>query len=170
MIRSKPEELIRKNMARFVDNEIIPVAQELDNKGEFPREIVQKLARMGIFGIRYPRHKGGAGGNTTLFCIICEEISRGLLSVASIAAMQSLMGTNFLFHNGTPEMFEEYFLPAMRGEKIGCFCMTEPDAGSDLGAITTRATQVDDGYLINGMKTWVTDGPEASFYTVMCQD
>jgi alkylation response protein AidB-like acyl-CoA dehydrogenase len=66
-------------------------------------------------------------------------------------------------------MREQYFLPAMRGEKIGCFCMTEPDAGSDLGAITTRAERVDGGYRINGMKTWVTDGPEASFYTVMCQ-
>jgi alkylation response protein AidB-like acyl-CoA dehydrogenase len=169
MIRSNPEELIRKNIARFVDNEIIPIAQELDNKGEFPRDIFNKLSKMGLFGIRYPRHRGGAGGNTTLFCIICEEISRGLLSVASIVAMQSLMGTNFLFHHGTEEMFEEFFLPAMRGEKIGCFCMTEPDAGSDLGAITTRAIEVDEGYLINGMKTWVTDGPEASFYTVMCQ-
>ncbi len=169
MIRSNPEELVRKNIARFVDKEIIPIAQELDNHGEFPREIFQKLALMGIFGIRYPRHKGGTGGNTTLFCIICEEVSRGLLSVASITAMQCLMGTNFLFHSGTPEMLDQYFLPAMRGEKIGCFCMTEPDAGSDLGAITTRATEVEEGYLINGMKTWVTDGPEASFYTVMCQ-
>ncbi len=169
MIRSNPEELIRKNIARFVDNEIIPIAQELDNRAEFPREIFQMLARMGIFGIRYPRSKGGAGGNTTLYCIICEEISRGLLSAGSIVAMQCLMGTNFLFQYGTDEMREKYFLPAMRGEKIGCFCMTEPDAGSDLGAITTRATEVDDGYLINGMKTWVTDGPEADFYTVMCQ-
>lgn len=169
MIRSNPEELIRKNIARFVDTEIIPVAQELDKNGEFPREIFKKLAQMGIFGIRYPRSKGGAGGNTTLYCIICEELARGLVSVASITAMQCLMGTNFLFHHGADEMREQFFLPAMRGEKIGCFCMTEPDAGSDLGAITTRATQVDDGYLINGMKTWVTDGPEASFYTVMCQ-
>ncbi len=169
MIRSNPEELIRKTIARFVDTEIIPVAQKLDKEAEFPREIFQKLAKMGIFGIRYPVKKGGAGGNTTLYCIICEELARGLVSVASITAMQCLMGTNFLFHHGTDEMREEYFLPAMRGEKIGCFCMTEPDAGSDLGAITTRATEVEGGYLINGMKTWVTDGPEASFYTVMCQ-
>jgi alkylation response protein AidB-like acyl-CoA dehydrogenase len=169
MIRSNPEELIRKTMARFVDKEIIPVAQALDKEGEFPRDVFQKLAQMGVFGIRYPLNKGGAGGNTTLYCIICEELARGLVSVASIAAMQCLMGTNFLFHHGTDDMRERYFLPAMRGEKIGCFCMTEPDAGSDLGAITTRATEVEDGYLINGMKTWVTDGPEASFYTVMCQ-
>ncbi|MFH1115896.1 MAG: acyl-CoA dehydrogenase family protein [Pseudomonadota bacterium] len=169
MIRSNPEELIRHNIARFVDNEIVPIAQELDHKGEFPRGIFKKLAGMGVFGIRYPRHKGGSGGNSTLYCIICEEVARGLMSAASITAMQCLMGTNFLFQYGTAEMHEKYFLPAMRGEKIGCFCMTEPDAGSDLGAISTRAVEVDDGYLINGMKTWVTDGPEASFYTVMCQ-
>jgi alkylation response protein AidB-like acyl-CoA dehydrogenase len=169
MIRSNPEELIRKTIARFVDAEIIPIAQKLDKDAEFPREIFEKLAQMGIFGIRYPLNKGGAGGNTTLYCIICEELARGLVSIASLTAMQCLMGTNFLFHYGTEEMREKYFLPAMRGEKIGCFCMTEPDAGSDLGAITTRATEVEGGYRINGMKTWVTDGPEASFYTVMCQ-
>ncbi|MFH0825140.1 MAG: acyl-CoA dehydrogenase family protein [Pseudomonadota bacterium] len=169
MLRSNPEELVRKTIARFVDAEVIPAAQELDKNAEFPREIFHKLAGMGVFGIRYPRNKGGAGGNTTLYCIICEELARGLVSAASITAMQCLMGTNFLFHYGTDEMREKYFIPAMRGEKIGCFCMTEPDAGSDLGAITTRATEVDGGYLINGMKTWVTDGPEAGFYTVMCQ-
>ena len=169
MLRSDPEKLIRATIARFVDNEVIPIAEELDKKGEFPRELFQKLAGMGVFGIRYPRGKGGAGGNTTLYCIICEELARGLMSLASITAMQCLMGTNFLFHYGSPEMHAAFFLPAMRGEKIGCFCMTEPEAGSDLGAISTRATAVDDGYLINGMKTWVTDGPEANFYTVLCQ-
>jgi len=169
MLRSDPEKLIRQTMARFVDQEVIPIAEELDSEGEFPHELFQQLAEMGVFGIRYPRGKGGAGGNTTLYCIICEELARGLMSLASITAMQCLMGTNFLFHYGSDQMREDYFLPAMRGEKIGCFCMTEPEAGSDLGAITTRSTAVDDGYLINGMKTWVTDGPEASFYTVLCQ-
>ena len=148
MLRSDPEKLIRTTIARFVDNEVIPIAEELDKKGSFPRELFRQLAEMGVFGIRYPRSKGGAGGNTTLYCIICEELARGLLSLASITAMQCLMGTNFLFHYGSDEMREEYFLPAMRGEKIGCFCMTEPEAGSDLGAITTRAVEVDNGYLM----------------------
>ena len=169
MIRSNPEEMIRKSIARFVDNELIPRAQDLDNSGEFPMELFQKLATMGVFGIRYPRNKGGAGGNTTLYCIICEELARGLMSMAAITGLQCLMGTNFLFYHGTDQMHEQFFLPAMRGEKIGCFCMTEPEAGSDLGALSTRATEVKDGYLINGMKTWVTDGPKASFYTVLCQ-
>jgi len=169
MIRSKPEELIRQNIARFVETELLPQAQDLDNKGDFPMTLFQELAGMGIFGIRYPRAKGGAGGNTTLYCIICEELARGLMSMAAITAMQCLMGTNFLFHHGTAEMHADFFMPAMRGEKIGCFCLTEPEAGSDLGAVATSATKVSDGYLINGMKTWVTDGPKASFYTVLCQ-
>jgi alkylation response protein AidB-like acyl-CoA dehydrogenase len=169
MLRSNAEALIRKTMSRFVDNELIPQAKEIDEKGEFPFEIIQELGRMGIFGIRYPKEKGGAGGNNTLFCIICEELARGLMSVAAISAMQSLMGTNFLFHFGTEEIKDKYFHPAMRAEKIACFCLTEPEAGSDLGNVTTSAVATGEGYVVNGMKTWVTNGPVADFYTVLCQ-
>ncbi|RPI77744.1 MAG: acyl-CoA dehydrogenase [Desulfobacteraceae bacterium] len=169
MIRSNTEQLIRQNIARFVDNELIPRAQEIDEKGEFPKEMFQEMAKMGIFGIRYPKDKGGAGGNTTLYCIICEELARGLMSVAATTAMQCLMGTNFLFHFGSKELHEEYFLPAMKGEKITCFCLTEPEAGGDLGNVSTIATKTKDGYVLNGLKTWVTNGPVASFYTILCQ-
>lgn len=169
MIRSNPEKLVRKSIARFVDNELIPKAQELDEKGEFPRDMLRKVADMGVFGIRYPKKKGGSGGNTTLYCILCEELARGLVSVAAISAMQGLMGTNFMFRYGTDKMRDKYFLPAVRGEKFACFCLTEPDAGSDLGAVSTRASKTGDGYVINGMKTWVTNGPVADFYTVLCQ-
>jgi alkylation response protein AidB-like acyl-CoA dehydrogenase len=168
-MRSNAEQLIRKSIARFVDTELKPRAQEIDEKGEFPMEIFQAMGRMGVFGIRYPKGKGGSGGNTTLYCIICEELARGLMSAAATTAMQCLMGTNFLFHFGTPEMHEKYFLPAMRGEKIACFCLTEPEAGGDLGNVSTLATKTADGYALNGLKTWVTNGPVASFYTVLCQ-
>jgi len=169
MLRSKPEELIRKTMGKFVDTELIPRAQEIDEKGEFPMEMFQMIGKMGVFGIRYPKNKGGSGGNTTFYCVICEELARGLMSVAAITAMQCLMGTNFLFHYGTEEMHQEYFLPAMKGEKVSCFCLTEPEAGSDLGNVSTLATKTKDGFVINGMKTWVTNGPVADFYTVLCQ-
>lgn len=169
MIRSNPEHLIRDSMARFVDKEVIPQAQQIDASGEFPIELFRKVGEMGVFGIRYPRNKGGSGGNTTLYCIIHEELARGLMSLAAVSAMQCLMGTNFLFHFGTQEMHENFFLPAMKGEKIPCFCLTEPEAGSDLGAVTTLAQRTKDGFVINGMKTWVTNGPIADFYTVLCQ-
>jgi alkylation response protein AidB-like acyl-CoA dehydrogenase len=169
MLRSNAEQLIRKTMARFVDTELIPKAQEIDEKAEFPMETFQAMAKMGVFGIRYPKEKGGSGGNTTLYCIICEELARGLMSAAATTAMQCLMGTNFLFHFGTPEMHEKYFLPAMRGEKVASFCLTEPEAGGDLGNVSTLATKTEDGYVLNGLKTWVTNGPVASFFTVLCQ-
>jgi len=168
-MRSNAEQLIRKGIARFVDTELKPRAQEIDERGEFPKEIFQAMGKMGVFGIRYPKDKGGSGGNTTLYCIICEELARGLMSAAATTAMQCLMGTNFLFHFGTPEMHEKYFLPAMRGEKIACFCLTEPEAGGDLGNVSTLAAKTADGYVLNGMKTWVTNGPVASFFTVLCQ-
>jgi alkylation response protein AidB-like acyl-CoA dehydrogenase len=169
MLRSDPEKLIRKVMARFVDEEVIPVARELDEKGEFPFDLFKKLADMGVLGIRYPKKVGGSGGNTSLYCIAMEELARGLLSLAAVTAMQCLMGTNGLYLYGTKEMHEEYLRPALRGEKIGAFQLTEPEAGSDLSAVRTLATKTDDGYVINGMKTWSTSGPYGDFHTVLCQ-
>jgi alkylation response protein AidB-like acyl-CoA dehydrogenase len=169
MLRSDPEKLIRKVMARFVDEEVIPVARELDEKGEFPFDLFKKLADMGVLGIRYPKKVGGSGGNTSLYCIAMEELARGLLSLAAVTAMQCLMGTNGLYLYGTKEMHEKYLRPALRGEKIGAFQLTEPEAGSDLSAVRTLATKTDDGYVINGMKTWSTSGPYGDFHTVLCQ-
>jgi len=169
MLRSDPEKLIRKVMARFVDEEVIPVARELDEKGEFPFDLFKKLADMGVLGIRYPKKVGGAGGNTTFYCIAMEELARGLLSLAAVTAMQCLMGTNGLYLYGTKEMHDKYLRPALRGEKIGAFQLTEPEAGSDLSAVRTLATKTSDGYVINGMKTWSTSGPYGDFHTVLCQ-
>jgi alkylation response protein AidB-like acyl-CoA dehydrogenase len=169
MLRSDLEKLHRKIMARFVDDEVIPLARELDEKGEFPSALFKKLADMGILGIRYPKKVGGAGGNTTLYCIAMEELARGLLSLAAVTAMQCLMATNGLYLYGTKEMHDEYLRPALRGEKIGAFQLTEPEAGSDLGNVRTSATKVEDGWVVNGMKTWSTSGPYGDFHTVLCQ-
>jgi alkylation response protein AidB-like acyl-CoA dehydrogenase len=169
MLRSDIEKLQRKVMARFVNEEVIPVAREKDESGEFPFDLFKKLADMGVLGIRYPKKVGGSGGNTTLYCISVEELARGLLSLAAVTAMQSLMATNGLYLYGTKEMHEEYLLPALRGEKIGAFQLTEPEAGSDLSAVRTLATKTDDGYVVNGMKTWSTSGPYGHFHTVLCQ-
>jgi len=169
MIRSDQEKLVRKTIARFVDNELIPVAQEIDEKAEFPREMFQKIAKMGVLGIRYPKKGGGAGGNTTLCCIIIEELTRGHCGAGAAVGMQCLMGTNFLFHYGTDELRKKYFYPAMRGEKVACVCMTEPEAGSDLGNVRTSAVETKDGYVINGTKTWITNAAVADFFTVLCQ-
>ena len=168
-VRSDAEKMVRATMAEFVDKEVIPIATEYDNKGEFPDHLFKKLGQMGIFGIRYPKSAGGSGGNTTLYCIAMQELARGLMSLAATTAMQCLMATNGLFLYGTKQMHEEFLYPALRGEKIGAFQLTEPNAGSDLSAVQTKATKTSDGYVINGMKTWSTSGPKADFHTVLCQ-
>ncbi|MEW6112354.1 MAG: acyl-CoA dehydrogenase family protein [Thermodesulfobacteriota bacterium] len=167
--RPTPEEMIRKSFARFTDEEIIPKAREMDEADQFPRWMFEKIAKTGAFGIRYPRSIGGAGGNTTQFCIMVEELARGSMSVAAFTAMQCLMGTNFLFEYGTPEQHERLLKPAMRGEKVASFALTEADAATDLANVKTTARPDGDDWLINGSKTWITNAPVADFFTVLCQ-
>ncbi|MCA1961438.1 MAG: acyl-CoA dehydrogenase family protein [Desulfomonile sp.] len=164
-----PEQLVRKTFARFTDEEIIPKAREMDEAEEFPRWMFEKIARTGAYGIRYPRSVGGAGGTTTQFCIMVEEIARGSMSVAAFTAMQCLMGTNFIFEYGTPEHHERLLKPAIRGEKVACFALTEADAATDLGGVKTTAVRDGDNWVINGSKTWITNAPVADFFTVLCQ-
>ncbi|MBM4249750.1 MAG: acyl-CoA dehydrogenase [Euryarchaeota archaeon] len=163
------EEMLRRTIAKFVDNEIIPVANDLDEKETFPRDLFKRLAGMGLYSIRYPKEAGGSAADNTHFCIMCEELARGSMSVAAFTAMQCLMGTDFLFKYGTPELRERYWRPAMRGEKVAAFCLTEPGGGTDLAAVTTTARKSADDVVITGYKTWVTNGPVADFYTVLCQ-
>ena len=165
---NKDYNLFRDTVARFVDNEIKPYAEEFEKKEEFPKELFDKVAKMGFFGIRYPEEIGGSNGNTTMFCIMCEELARGYLSLAAITAMQCLMGTDFIFRYGTKEHYEKYLIPAIKGEKIPGFALTEPDAGSDLSNIKTFAEKKGDRYIINGSKTWITNAPIADFFTVLC--
>lgn len=160
---------VREAFARFSDERIAPQAAALDAAHAFPRELFAELGRLGLFGMRYPQALGGAGMGLVEFCLALEEIARGSMSLAGCAAMQSLMGTKFLHLLGNEDIVERLLKPALRGEKIGAICMTEPDAGSDLGAIATRARRVEGGYVLNGRKTWVTSAPVADFFTVFAK-
>jgi alkylation response protein AidB-like acyl-CoA dehydrogenase len=160
---------VRDVFARFSDQRIAPQAAALDEAHAFPRALFEELAQMGLFGMRYPQDVGGSGMQLTEFCLALEEIARGSMSLAGCAAMQSLMGTKFLHALGSADIIERLFKPALRGEKIGAICMTEPNAGSDLDGIATGATKVDGGYVLNGQKTWVTSAPVADFFTVFAR-
>jgi butyryl-CoA dehydrogenase len=160
---------VREAFARFCDERIAPRAAALDAAHEFPRELFGELARLGLFAMRYPEEVGGSGAGLAEFCLALEEIARGSMSLAGCAAMQSLMGTKFLHMLGNADVLERLFKPALRGEKIGAICMTEPDAGSDLDAIATLARRVSGGYVLNGSKTWVTSAPVADFFTVFAK-
>jgi alkylation response protein AidB-like acyl-CoA dehydrogenase len=160
---------IRAQFARFSDERIAPQAAAIDAAHVFPRVVFDQLAAMGLFGMRYPEADGGTGLALIEFCLALEEIARGSLSVAACVAMQSLMGTKFLHMLGSADIRDRLFKPALRGEKIGAICMTEPNAGSDLDGIATQARRTAGGYLLNGQKTWVTSAPVADFFTVFAK-
>ncbi len=166
---SPEQQQVRETFARFSDERIAPQAAALDEAHAFPRALFGELAALGLFGMRYPEEAGGSGMRLAEFCIALEEVARGSMSLAGCAAMQSLMGTKFLHLLGNADIHERLFRPALRGEKIGAICMTEPNAGSDLGGISTLARRVDGGYVLNGQKTWVTSAPVADFFTVFAK-
>ena len=160
---------VRDMFARFCDEQIVPQAEALDEAHEFPWELFRKLGELGFFGMRYPEDAGGSGMDLTAFCLALAEVARGSMSLAGAVAMQSLMGTKFLHMLGNEDIRQRLFAPALLGEKIGAICMTEPNAGSDLAGITTSATKVDGGYILNGQKMWVTSAPVADFFTVFAR-
>lgn len=156
----------RRTVAKFVDAEVAPRAAEIDERGEFPLVLFRRLGELGYFALRYPEQYGGAGADMVTFCLLAEELGRGSMSVAAAAMMQSLMGTHFVFKYGTEEQRQRYLVPALRGEKIGTFALTEPGAGSDLANLTTHAERDGDDWVLRGAKTWVTSAPVADFLTV----
>jgi alkylation response protein AidB-like acyl-CoA dehydrogenase len=167
MIRFTAEqEEFRKAVARFVDAEVAPAAEAIDERAEFPTKLFKRLGELGYLGLRYPEKYGGADAGMVTYCLFAEELARGSLSVAAAAAMQSLMGTYFVYKYGSESLRARYLVPALRGELIATFGLTEPNAGSDVAAITTRAHRRGDRYVLRGTKTWVTSAPVADILTV----
>jgi|Deesub1362A_J573_1020465.scaffolds.fasta_scaffold00018_177 alkylation response protein AidB-like acyl-CoA dehydrogenase len=163
---TEEQEIFRRTLQEYVEKKVKPVANDVDKKDTFPEDLFKGLADLGCFGLRYPEEYGGVNADRVTFCIFCEEIAKGSLSLAASATMQAFMGTHFIAKFGNGEIKDKYLIPAIKGEKKGVICMTEPGAGSDLGSITTTAVKEGDEYVINGVKTWVTNGPLADFYTV----
>lgn len=166
---SEDQGLLREVFARFCTERIKPQAAAIDEARQFPRELFEELAQLGFFGLRYPESLGGANLDLVSYCLAISEIARGSLSLAALAAMQSLMGTHFLHAYGNEALHERLLKPALQGRKIGTICITEPDAGSDLSAIATSAEKVAGGYRLNGQKTWITSAPVADFFTVFAR-
>jgi alkylation response protein AidB-like acyl-CoA dehydrogenase len=164
----KPEhEMIRKTLVNFVDNEVVPRARDFDEAGEFPRDLFKKVGDMGFFGMRYPPEYGGCDADNITCCIFSEELGRGNMSLAAGCLMQALMGTHFVFNYGSEDIRQRLMVPAIKGDKIGVICFTEPDAGTDLGNIKTNAKRKGDEWVLNGTKTWITNAYIADFFTVI---
>ncbi len=167
MIRFTPEqEAFRQSVARFVDAEVVPQAQAIDEAAAFPKALFARLGALGWLGLRYPERYGGADADMVTYCLLAEELARGSMSLAAAAAMQSLMGTHFIHRHGSETLRQRYLVPALRGELVATFALTEPDAGSDLAGLTTRAERRGDRWVLRGTKTWVTNAPVADLLTV----
>ena len=160
---------IQQTFRDFVDKKVKPLAASIDEEKQFPMALFKQAGELGFFGMRYPESSGGSGLDIVSYTLAVIELSRGSLSLAAACTMQSLMGTYFLYKFGDAGIRENYFAKAVEGEKIGAICMTEPNAGSDLMAIKTMAKVTENGFILNGQKTWVTSAPVADFFTVLAR-
>ncbi|MBI4957621.1 MAG: acyl-CoA dehydrogenase family protein [Myxococcales bacterium] len=165
---TEEERAVRDTFHRFAEREVRPRVLELDVHAAFPRELFLRVGELGLFAMRYPEPEG-SGASVLAYCLALEELAWGSLTLAASCTMQSLMGTYFVGRFAPPELRARLFLPALRGERVGAICMTEPEAGSDLLGLKTRAEPSGDGWAITGGKTWVTSAPVADFFTVLAR-
>ena len=149
---------LRRTVREFADAEILPHVMEWDEVSKFPSEIIPKLAEMGFLGVIFPEKYGGAGMGYVEYAIIIEELSRVDGSIGIIVAAHNSLCTNHIYKFGTEEQKKKYVTPLAQGKKLGCWSLTEPEAGSDAGGTRTTAIRKDGGWLLNGSKTFTTNG------------
>jgi len=158
--------MIQKMVREFAEKEIAPFAAELDKKAEYPTKILQNMAKLGLLGIIIPPEYGGAGLDTISYAIVIEEISRKCASTGVITSVHNSLVSWPILKYGTDEQKNKYLPKLANGEKIGAFAGTEPNAGSDLGAMKTTAVLKGNHYIINGDKTFITSGSEAGIIII----
>ena len=159
----------RAYIARWVDERLVPQAEAIDHEADFSHELFKELGELGYYGVMYPESVGGSGLKYpyTCFTILCEELARGSMSFAAGACMQGSTATHTIFQWGNEALHDAYLKPALRGEKIAAFAITEPNSGSDAASLRTRATRVDGGFVLNGTKMFTSNGTVADFITVV---
>ena len=155
---SEEERLARDTVRRFVDSSVIPSIGEHYELGEFPRELIPAMADLGLFGPTLPERYGGSDANYVTYGLMQQELERGDSGVRSFCSVQSSLVMYPIFEYGSEEQKQAWLPKLARGEKIGCFGLTEPDFGSNPGGMVTRAVKDGDGYVLNGAKMWITNG------------
>ncbi|QRF24467.1 acyl-CoA dehydrogenase [Alicyclobacillus sp. TC] len=157
---------IRKMVRDFAREVILPKAAEIDEKDEFPREIIRQMGNLGMMGLPIPEEWGGVGADFVSYILAIEEISYACAAIGVILAVHTSVGTFPILYFGTEEQKQKYIPKLAQGEWIGAFALTEPGAGSDASSIRTRAVRDGDSYVLNGSKMFITNGGEADVYCV----
>ena len=163
---SDEEILVRQTVREFVDEKIIPIIEKHNRAGTFPMETVPAMAELGLFGATLPPRYGCAGMNNVAYGLVMQELERGDSGIRSFASVQSALVMYPIFAYGSDAQKEEWLPKLARGEKIGCFGLTEPDFGSNPAGMITRARETADGYILNGAKMWITNGSIADVAVV----
>jgi len=158
---TEEQQLLQKSVREFAEAEVKPHAREIDETGRFPLDIFRKSAELGLTGVAMPEADGGAGMDHISYAIVIEEISRVCASTGVILSVQNSLYCDPVHRFGTPEQKKKFLVPFARGEKIGCYALTEPQAGSNAAALTTKAVLKGDCYIVNGTKAWITNGGAA---------
>lgn len=160
---------VREMMSRFADSELAPKAHDIDKNGEIPKELRDKMAENGFMGIYVPEEYGGAGMDYMSYSIMIEEISRGCSSSGVYLSAHNSLAVWPIMQYGTEEQKKKYLPKMASGEMVGCFCLSEPNAGSDPGTLATVAEDKGDYYELNGTKNFITNGREAGVAIVMAK-
>ncbi|MCI0450383.1 MAG: acyl-CoA dehydrogenase family protein [Chlorobi bacterium] len=156
---SEEEKMIRETTRDFVNKEVIPIIEHHNQAMTFPKELIPQMAELGFFGPTLPAEYGGLGMNNVAYGLMMAELERGDSGLRSFASVQSGLVMYPIYTYGSEEQ-KKRWLPAMaKGEKIGCFGLTEPDYGSNPGGMITTAKKSDGGYILNGAKMWITNSP-----------
>lgn len=164
---TEEQEMVRNSIREFAENEIAPLASEYDEEEKFPKPQLEGLAELGLLGMIIPEKYGGAGFDSVSYSLALEEIAKADASVAVIVGVTNSVCCYPILSFGTEEQKQKYLVPLAKGEKLGAFCLSEPQAGSDATNIKTKAEKDGDDYVINGTKSWVTNGGEAETHIVM---
>lgn len=164
---SKTEELFLQMIRSFAQNEVQPLAAEIDEMERFPVETVEKMARMGIFGIPFPVEYGGAGGTNQMYSMAVEELSRVCATTGVVVSAHTSLCVNPIYEFGSEEQRQKYLPKLCSGEWIGAFGLTEPNAGTDAAGQQTTAVLEGDHYVLNGSKIFITNASHAHVFIVM---
>lgn len=153
---TEEQQSVQKMVRKFVDKEIIPYIQEWDRNGEFQPSIMNKLAELQLMGVCIPEEYGGAGMDYNTLAIVCAELERGDTAYRTAVSVHTGLNSMTILQWGNEEQKQKYLVPQAKGEKIGAFGLTEPDAGSDVAAMKSTARREGDYYILNGSKTWIS--------------
>mgnify|MGYP000933380083 FL=1 len=163
----KKHEMARELFKNFAENEVKPLAKDVDEEERFPRETIEKMAKAGFLGIAVPREYGGQGCDPLTYVMAIEELAKVCGTTAVALSAHSSLCCDPILNYGTEEQKQKFLVPLAKGEKLGAFALTEPGAGTDAQGAQTKAVEVEDGWVLNGSKCFITNGKEADIYIII---